>query len=227
MPAPVLHLCSETKHLERRSAFPPHHAHIQFGHCFKEQENWDHYLSRFERGGGVLYDIEFLTDSSGQRVSAFGYYAGFAGAAIALLAWSYQLRYPTPRPTIDTSSYPSEAALVDAVKNAVSSAIPSNGSRSPQVLVMGALGRCGSGAIDLFLAAGLPSSSILKWDVAETTAGGPFHEVATADVFINCINLSKPISPFITLDSLAQPGRQQSYADLSGLQYFYPTHPPG
>lgn len=62
------------------------HSHIQFGHCYKDQEGWADYLDRFARGGGILYDIEFLTDASGKRVSAFGYYAGYAGAAVSLLA---------------------------------------------------------------------------------------------------------------------------------------------
>jgi saccharopine dehydrogenase (NAD+, L-lysine-forming) len=185
---------------------PLQHAHVQFGHCYKQQENWDRYLSRFRRGGGVLYDIEFLTDARGQRVSAFGYHAGYAGAAIALLAWSHQLRHPTPLPSV--TSYASDAALVGAVKEAVASAIPRNDNQHPRVLVMGALGRCGSGAVDLCLAAGIPSSHVLKWDVAETAAGGPFREIATADIFINCIYLSKPIPPLVTLDSLAEPGRK-------------------
>ncbi len=179
--------------------------HIQFGHCYKQQENWDRYLSRFERGNGLLYDIEFLTDASGQRVSAFGYYAGYAGAAIALLAWSHQLQHPTPLPSI--RSYPSEADLVSATKDAFQSALPQNENQSLRVLIMGALGRCGSGAVDACLAAGVPSSNILQWDIAETAAGGPFREIATADIFINCIYLTKPIPPFVTMDSLAEPGR--------------------
>ena len=33
-------------------------------------------------GGGTLYDLEYLTDETGPpRVAAFGYWAGYAGAA--------------------------------------------------------------------------------------------------------------------------------------------------
>lgn len=64
----------------------------------------------------MLYDIEFLTDSSGRRVAAFGYYAGFAGAVIALLAWAHQLTNPKiPLPSVIPSDYPSQPDLEKAI----------------------------------------------------------------------------------------------------------------
>ena len=72
------------------STDPLPHTHIQFAHCFKNQEGWSSILSRFHRGGGILYDLEFLNDASGRRVAAFGFHAGFAGAAVALLAFASQ-----------------------------------------------------------------------------------------------------------------------------------------
>ena len=47
------------------------------------------YLGRFARGGGLLYNIESLTDKHHQRLSAFGYCAEFAGAAVTLMAWAH------------------------------------------------------------------------------------------------------------------------------------------
>jgi len=191
------------------SQAPLIHDHIQFGHCYKGQENWDGYLSRFARGGGVLYDFEFLTDPSGRRVAAFGYYAGFAGAAIALLAWAHQLTNPkTPLPSVIPSDYPSQSDLEKAIKDALSYAIPLHASQPPRVIIIGALGRCGTGAVDCCLAASVPASSILKWDIAETAPGGPFSEIAASDIFINCIYLSQPIPPFVTTESLSKPGRK-------------------
>lgn len=49
--------------------------------------------------------------------------------------------------------------------------------RQPRVLVIGALGRCGRGAVDLCLKAGIPTENVLKWDMAETAKGGPFVEI--------------------------------------------------
>ncbi|KAI9767374.1 MAG: Saccharopine dehydrogenase [Geoglossum simile] len=185
--APKDHIIVGLKELLESDA-PLHHSHVQFGHCYKYQENWDRYLSRFARGGGTLYNIEFLTDNSGRRVSAFGYYAGYAGAAVALLAWAHQVAQPTtPLPSISTP--PSATALEAAVNASLTSALLHNDNKHPRVLIMGALGRCGTGAIDFCIAAGIPTSNLLKWDMAETAAGGPFPEIAAADIFINCVYL--------------------------------------
>lgn len=67
---------------------PLTHDHIFFGHCFKGQDGWKQMLDRFDRGKGRLLDLEFLNDENGRRVAAFGYYAGFAGAALGLRIWA-------------------------------------------------------------------------------------------------------------------------------------------
>ena len=61
---------------------PLPHRHIMFGHAFKGQHSGKALLQRFKAGGGTLYDLEYLTDPDGRRVAAFGYWAGFAGAAV-------------------------------------------------------------------------------------------------------------------------------------------------
>lgn len=156
-----------------------------------------------------MYDLEFLTDSSGRRVAAFGYHAGYSGAAIALLNWAHQLSTPT-EPLPGVSSYPNDKELVTTVKEAIEKALPINGDKLPTVLVIGALGRCGSGAVDLCKAVGLPEANITRWDMAETAKGGPFTEITSSDVFINCIYLTQPIQPFVTRESLSVPERRLS-----------------
>lgn len=49
--------------------------------------------------------------------------------------------------------------------------------KEPRVLVIGALGRCGKGAVDLCLKIGISTENVLKWDMAETAKGGPFNEI--------------------------------------------------
>jgi saccharopine dehydrogenase (NAD+, L-lysine-forming) len=61
--------------------------HVAFSHCYKNQGGWQEVLSRFPRGGGVLYDLEFLVDEKGRRVSAFGY-ANHSPSSCSLKLWS-------------------------------------------------------------------------------------------------------------------------------------------
>lgn len=80
-------------------------------------------------------------------------HAGFAGAAIALMAWAWQLTHKgEPLPSV--SPYENEAALISDVKKAVEEGKAIAG-HLPRVLVIGALGRCGRGAVDLCTKAGL------------------------------------------------------------------------
>ena len=144
---------------------PLHHTHIQFAHCYKQQTGWAQTLARFPAGGGTLYDLEFLTDSSGRRVAAFGYHAGYAGAALALLAWAYQLTHPPDELLPGVESYPNEQALVKDVKAELEKGVAKNDGKLPTVLVIGAKGRCGGGAVDLCKAVGLPTANILEWDM--------------------------------------------------------------
>ncbi len=207
--APQSTLIIGLKELPDDEDFPLHHTHISFAHCYKQQAGWAQTLSRFARGGGTLYDLEFLTDHSGRRVAAFGYQAGYCGAALALITWAHQLLHPS-KPLPSVSSYPNNTALIADVKDALAKAIPQNTGVAPQVLIIGALGRCGTGAVDLCIAVGLPSSSILKWDMKETESGGPFKEIIESVVFINCIYLAKPIPPFLTPETLSTPLRKLS-----------------
>ena len=61
----------------------------------------------------------------------------------------------------------------------------------PTAIVIGALGRVGTGAADLCAAMGV---AVTKWDQAETASGGPFPEVLQHEIFLNCI-LARPGCP--------------------------------
>ena len=106
------------------------------------------------------------------------------------------------------SSYPNEESLVIDVRRAYDHGVQRSG-KVPQVLVIGALGRCGRGAVDLCLAAGIPTERVLKWDLAETAnKSGPYAEIVESDIFVHCIYLSDPIPPFVNMQSLASPNRK-------------------
>ncbi|KAH0828622.1 hypothetical protein J3R83DRAFT_2966 [Lanmaoa asiatica] len=189
---------------------PLPHTHIQFAHCYKKQAGWASVLDRFRRGGGTLYDLEFLTDATGRRVAAFGFHAGFAGAAAGMLALAAQKKGERLG---RLEPYPNETAMVDHVKEALGGS-----GKGTKALVIGALGRCGRGAIDLLCKVGLDADDIIKWDMAETAKGGPFQEILDVDVFINCIYLSSPIPPFLTrgqINGAGQSRRLSVIADVS------------
>lgn len=160
---------------------PISHQHIMFGHAFKGQHDAQALLKRFKMGGGTLLDLEYLVDDNSRRLAAFGYWAGFAGAAVSLLALAAQYDGQTLGPV---SVFSGADNMVETVANAL-------GSVQPSVLVVGALGRVGTGARDLCHRVGLNTTD---WDIAETSRGAPFPEILAHDVFLNCI-LAKPGCP--------------------------------
>lgn len=179
--------------------------HVHFAHVFKEQRGWQDVLEQFRAGGGVLYDLEYLTDDSGKRVAAFGYWAGFVGAAVAMLAWCSKQR---KKPLAPLSSWSDKNALVAFLQSELALV-----NETPNALVIGALGRCGSGAVELLSLCGIDSTC---WDQAETASGGPFDAVRDHDVFINCVFVSAALPPFTTLEHLQLPNRRlQVISDVS------------
>lgn len=158
-------------------------------------------LSRFYRGHGTLYDLEFLNDANGRRVAAFGFHAGFAGAAAGALALAAQRQ---GKPLGHLKPYENETAMVSAVKKELGGS-----GKGVKVLVIGALGRCGRGAVDLFRKIGIEENDIVKWDMDETAKGGPFTEILDVDIFVNCIYLTSKIPSFLTKDSINAAGKDR------------------
>ncbi|EDO15825.1 hypothetical protein Kpol_1057p13 [Vanderwaltozyma polyspora DSM 70294] len=194
------------KEMPEEDVFPLVHDHIQFAHCYKDQEGWEKVLRRFINGQGTLYDLEFLEDDNGKRVAAFGFYAGFAGAALGLKDWAFKKTHDDSEDLGALTPYPNEKALLRDISHEYKQALKT-GAKAPKVLIIGALGRCGSGAIDFLTKIGIPQENIIKWDMQETAKGGPFQEIVDTDIFVNCIYLSKPIPPFVNMSMLNQDSR--------------------
>ncbi len=170
---------------------PLPHTHIMFGHAYKGQASGQVLLKRFKAGGGTLLDLEYLTDDDGRRVAAFGYWAGFAGAAVAVKCRIAQLRgevcgpvQPYPNADALTAALAAELAQVEAVAD--------------RALVIGALGRVGRGAADLCGAMEIP---VTGWDMAETASGGPFPEILDHAYFFNCILANADTPAFVRPDA--------------------------
>ena len=190
---------------------PLTHRHIYFAHAYKGQRGWQSLLARFNSGGGRLLDLEYLVDDSGRRVAAFGYWAGFIGAALAVMTWAGQRADRTP-PLAPLAPWPDRQALIAAAREALEPDVAGSAA-GPRIIVVGALGRVGRGALDLAAELELAAT---PWDLAETAAGGPFPELLEHDVFVNCVLVTQPIPPFIDRASIASPARSlRVVADVS------------
>lgn len=184
---------------------PMRHRHIMFGHAYKGQSDGRELLKQFKAGGGALYDLEYLVDETGRRVAAFGYWAGYAGAAVTLKCWAAQQRGEICGPV---GVYRGQQALLDDL----GAELAANGQARPTALIIGAKGRVGTGAADLCAATGVATT---LWDMEETAHGGPFPEVLQHELFFNCI-LARPGTPvFVPASAKTAPRKLSVIGDIS------------
>ena len=179
------------------------HRHIMFGHAYKGQPDGTRLLKRFKRGGGRLYDLEYFTDDTGCRVAAFGYWAGYAGAAVALKCWAAARSGLFCAPL---TTFPSSGALQEHIASDLGT------DARPKVIIIGALGRVGSGARDFCLAMG---AEVTGWDMAQTAQGGPFPEILTHDIFLNCILASSSTPVFVPASAASAPRELRVIGDIA------------
>lgn len=173
-------------------ATPLTHRHVFFGHAYKGQPDGRALLERFRTGGGALYDLEYLLDEAGRRVAAFGYWAGYVGAALSVAAWAAQRDGGTLEAVSD---WPDKSSLIHDLRAMLAPLSP----HLPTALIIGALGRTGSGASAFLRTIGITPTG---WDMAETAHGGPFHEVLEHDIFLNCILAMQGVPVFVPADAI-------------------------
>jgi saccharopine dehydrogenase (NAD+, L-lysine-forming) len=165
------------------------HRHVLFGHAFMGQPGAPELLRRFAAGGGTLLDLEYLVDDRGRRLAAFGHWAGYTGAALAVLALRGRLPVPLE---------PGSRAELDARLR------PEPGDDRPTVLVIGARGRSGRGAQAALAVAGLTPTT---WDTADTV---PLDRPALLghDALVNVVFNTQPRPAFVRPEDLDDPGRR-------------------
>ncbi len=186
------------------------HRHIMFGHAYKGQADGPALLARFKAGGGALYDLEYLTAEDGRRVAAFGYWAGYAGAAMGLKVWAAQQAGDIPGPASVAPFADKDALLADLAGDLAAGL--ANGADRPNAIIIGAKGRVGTGATDRLTAMGLKTT---LWDMAETASGGPFPEILDHSLFVNCVFSAPGIPVFVPKSALTAPRRLTVIADVS------------
>lgn len=166
------------------------HRHVYFGHAFKGQHGAAELLGRFRAGGGQLLDLEYLVNDNGHRVVAFGYWAGFMGAALAALHLAGRLMAPL------------QPMSLDEVTSLLQEAAESVGDR--RAVVTGAFGRAGRGAVD---ALRLADTEVSLWDRDDTIRLDSDALVAH-DLLVHCVHATTVQPPFLTEADRLRPGRR-------------------
>jgi saccharopine dehydrogenase (NAD+, L-lysine-forming) len=176
--------------------------HLYFAHAYKEQPGARELLARFAAGGGEILDLEHLTDDRGRRLAAFGHWAGYVGAALAVRHWTGDLDRPlrpTTKDALDTVLRPLD--------------------RVPRVLVVGAGGRCGRGALAALEPTGVEAT---RWDLAET-ADLDRDALLDHDILINAVQVTEPGPPFLAAGHLRARRRLSLIVDVT-CDVGGPTH---
>jgi len=181
-------------------------AMVHFAHIYKDQFGWQDEMRRFRRGGGTLYDIEFLADSHGRRKAAFGCWAGWMGAALAI--WRHLARDQGQLgPTAGLSSFDGR----EAVKAEIA-ALAARARKLPRCIVIGAKGRSGRGAVDALAIAGC---RVTQWDKEETVELDR-KALLGHDLLVNCVLMTGPGLRLIGPGDLASPDMKiKTISDVS------------
>lgn len=172
------------------------HTHVYFAHAYRGQHGAERVLDRFRRGGGELLDVEYLT-VDGKRVVAFGFWAGYVGAALAVLRHRGLLEGPVG---------PGSREELDAQLRDSRPSVPE------KVLVIGCKGRSGTGAVAALEVAGVAPNC---WD-REHTARVDRPALLDNDILINCVGGSgQSGEAFVRPEDVDVPRRLRVVGDVT------------
>ncbi len=181
------------------------HRHIFFGHAYKGQTGSHTLLDRFRRGGGKLLDLEYLADSGGRRVAAFGYWAGYIGASLALIHFAKKTDGGLRANMAGFLPSTDQVNLDKATSSSLNPAL------LPRVLIIGANGRSGTGAKDICLKYGIKAT---EWEKKDT-AYPNYNELLQHDILINCALITHAVPPFLDWKILNNSRKLSLVADIS------------
>ncbi len=176
------------------------HRYIHFAHLFKDQTGWQNEIARFERGGGSLFDIEYLVGENNRRVAAFGYWAGWIGAAVGL--WRLlERRLGVDGIKAGVAEFASQDKVIQDLRELLAQGQNQVQDELPRAVVIGAKGRSGTGAADCLSAVGIP---VTRWDMAET-ADLDRGALLAHDMLVNCVLVTGPGLLLATSEHLRSP----------------------
>ena len=163
-----------------KMARPLPHRHIMFGHAYKGQHSGRALLERFKAGGGTLYDLEYLVDTSRPPRGRLW--------LLGRICWALQSRSRLGPRSNGVEQCPPVGvyASKDALNAELLAELDAHrGSNAQRAIVIGASGPCGHRRCRSVRSHGC--RAVTKWDMAETASGGPFPEILDHDLFLNCI----------------------------------------
>ncbi|TNF30297.1 MAG: saccharopine dehydrogenase [Deltaproteobacteria bacterium] len=177
------------KELENNS-FPLIHRHIHFAHCYKGQVGSKETLTRFARGGGLLYDLEYLVDENKRRIAAFGVWAGYTGAALGVAMWAASQLNESLNDEAPLTPYENSVTMAEEMSRRLDKV-----GRKPSVLIIGANGRCGIGAQKLLESLDINAT---LWGSKDTKGRGAIKEILEFDLLINTALMKDKVTPWLT-----------------------------
>jgi saccharopine dehydrogenase (NAD+, L-lysine-forming) len=189
-------------------SFPLRHRHFYFAHAYEGQGGSVELLERFERGGGFLYDLEQIKDSSGAQLvtGGAGYLAGMCAATACLDIWKQRHCERTGSYRVP-NQFASCAELSAYARSLLAAHIP-----IPRILVIGHRGKSGSGVTHLLDELGLGYDRSLKITREKIGRRELLHGY---DIVFNCIKLTKDTPIFLSKDMIDARTRIKLIGDVS------------
>lgn len=172
------------------------HTHIYFAHAYKGQEGADFTLERFRRGGGELLDVEYLTEH-GRRVVAFGFWAGYVGAALSVLHARGALTGPV-QPM-------SREELDSQLRETAAGHVPE------RALVIGSRGRSGKGANEALTTAGC---EVTLWERGHTVILDK-EALLLHEILVNCVVSHIPRTPWVAHEDVERQRNLRVIGDVT------------
>ncbi len=165
------------------------HKHIYFAHCYKNQRHGQRLLQRFHRGGGTLFDCEYLTDAQGVPLvmGKNGQLSGYIGVAMALQF--YVQKHSGLALKLTLPYFSEQGQLVAHTKQLLHET-----KIKPSIVILGYQGNTGSGAVKF-----CKSMDILPtlWGRAETNSSDLLSTLNQFEIIVNCIRSEQAGEPFL------------------------------
>ena len=194
------------KELENKD-FPLRRRHIHFAHVYKGQIGSSETLTRFAKGGGLLYDLEYLEDENQRRIAAFGVWAGYTGAALGVATWACAQIGKSLNEEAPLLPYENSITMAEEISRRLDQT-----GRKPEVLIIGANGRCGIGAQKLLESLGINAA---LWGSRETKDRGAIREILSFDLLINTALMKTKVAPWLTEEMIDEERKLTAISDIS------------